>query len=52
LYPLEGDRSNAKDASGNLITGFFKYRSWSYKAGSELDGKCYVLRRLEGDTLV
>lgn len=50
LYPLDtpSDRPpreiNGQPGPG---IGYFGFRSWVYKAGSEKDGKCYVLRRLE-----
>ena len=47
LYPLDTPPTAVGKDGGPATANLFGHRSWVYKAGSEVDGRCYVLRRLE-----
>jgi PAB-dependent poly(A)-specific ribonuclease subunit 3 len=49
LIPLDKKIPDHHQHSNNKQqTGVFGYRTWTYKCTSELDGKAYVLKRIEG----
>ncbi|TKA54829.1 hypothetical protein B0A53_02638 [Rhodotorula sp. CCFEE 5036] len=48
LVPLDKPPSEGTSGAGASGVGWAGYRGWLYKAWKEGEGRCYVLRRIEG----
>lgn len=49
LVPLDKPPSEGASGAGASGVGWAGYRGWLYKAWKEGEGRCYVLRRIEGE---